>query len=384
MVCETAPEFIFVKRYDYISDMFTLGCTIYETYTGRKLLSCSNNVLTYKHAIESLAAADYSGLPDDLLRTQRTLAFIRSMRVYRSLAWFSILALDSKRSAALRGLVTVDPRRRMGIRDFLQSAYYNDINIRSIAFLGTLMEKDESTKASFFKGFLTLLPNFTPRIIQQKVIPPLMIELKNLTMAPFVLPLLFDMTKHMTQKQFSTIVFPHVRSESPSLSSHLPSFLRMLARTCRLIPYHTTQLLPLFQQRDNFRILVILMENLELLLPKIAHDHVVDAILPMVCELLDTPTANVQDMVVRQIPKIASMFEYTLFKQALLPRLVKLLIEPSPVRMNAVICMSKVRCSLSLPLAICHCLVSLARYRLATHRYRCHFLSRYSTLSKRS
>ena len=217
--------------------MFTLGCTIYETYTGRKLLSCSNNVLTYKHAIESLAAADYSGLPDDLLRTQRTLAFIRSMRVYRSLAWFSILALASKRSAALRGLVTVDPRRRMGIRDFLQSAYYNDINIRSIAFLGTLMEKDESTKASFFKGFLTLLPNFTPRIIQQKVIPPLMIELKNLTMAPFVLPLLFDMTKHMTQKQFSTIVFPHVRSESPSLSSYPPSFLPPYAGA--YLPSHT-------------------------------------------------------------------------------------------------------------------------------------------------
>jgi SCY1-like protein 2 len=117
--------------------------------------------------------------------------------------------------AALQGLLSVDPRRRMGIRDLLQSSYFNDINIRSIAFLNSLMEKDDATKASFFKGFLTLLPNFTPRIIQQKVIPPLMMELKNLAMAPFVLPLLFDMTKHMTQKQFSAIVFPHVCMRAP-------------------------------------------------------------------------------------------------------------------------------------------------------------------------
>jgi hypothetical protein len=64
----------------------------------------------------------------------------------------------------------------------------------------------------------------------------------------------------------------------------------------------------------------------------------------MVCELLDTPTANVQDMVVRQIPKIAPLLDYLIFKQAIIPRLHKLLLEPSPVRLNVVICVSKACC----------------------------------------
>eukprot|EP01094_Clydonella_sp_ATCC50884_P013960 TRINITY_DN2427_c0_g1_i3.p1 TRINITY_DN2427_c0_g1~~TRINITY_DN2427_c0_g1_i3.p1 ORF type:complete len:416 (+),score=107.04 TRINITY_DN2427_c0_g1_i3:49-1248(+) len=133
-----APEFIFVKCYDYISDLFSLGCVIYEACSKTPFQRCENNVLTYKQKMENIARTNFAKIPDELKRT-------------------------------LQGLLTVDPRRRVGVNDFLKSPYFNDINIRALAFLASLIEKDNATKAAFFKGFVNLVPNFPRRLLMQKV-----------------------------------------------------------------------------------------------------------------------------------------------------------------------------------------------------------------------
>ena len=40
----------------------------------------------------------------------------------------------------------MDPRKRMGVNDFLRSPYFNDINLRALAFLASMLEKDNATK----------------------------------------------------------------------------------------------------------------------------------------------------------------------------------------------------------------------------------------------
>ena len=82
--------------------------------------------------------------------------------------------------------------------------------MRSIAFLITLMEKDNPTKASFFKGFLNILPNFTPRVVETKILPPLLNELKNDVQLPFVLPIVLEISNQFTPREFTKIIFPHL------------------------------------------------------------------------------------------------------------------------------------------------------------------------------
>ena len=104
------------------------------------------------------------------------------------------------------------------MRQFLASKYFNDILLRSIAFLGTLMQKENGDKAAFFKGFQGLLPSLPPRIVEAKVLPPLLQELKNDLQLLAVLPLLFTIVQGMPAAKFRQLVLPHL---VPVLSAHM-------------------------------------------------------------------------------------------------------------------------------------------------------------------
>jgi hypothetical protein len=135
-----APEIVYLKRYSANSDSFSLGCLIFELYTGRRLLqqgdgggmggmsvATSTRVLSevngYKGAIERALypSLDLSGLPLELHKP-------------------------------LQELLSVDPQRRLSIQGFLDSSYFNDIVMRSIVYLSSLPSKDPSEKATFFNG----------------------------------------------------------------------------------------------------------------------------------------------------------------------------------------------------------------------------------------
>lgn len=64
----TAPEYIFTKQYDYASDLFSLGCVVFQLYAGKKLLNNMGNTLTYKQNIEVLhrCIASTRSIPPEL------------------------------------------------------------------------------------------------------------------------------------------------------------------------------------------------------------------------------------------------------------------------------------------------------------------------------
>lgn len=49
-----APEYIYTKQYDYSSDMFSLGCVLFQIYAKQKLFNNQNNILNYKQNIENI------------------------------------------------------------------------------------------------------------------------------------------------------------------------------------------------------------------------------------------------------------------------------------------------------------------------------------------
>lgn len=136
-------------------------------------------------------------------------------------------------------MVTVNPKSRIDAKQFIGSEYFNDISIQSIVFLSTLLEIDNSKKAAFFKGFFTVVGNFTPRIIESKILPPILQELKNEIQIPFLLPIIMELSKPLIPRKFQTMIFPHILPllqayESPNnafLFSNLSMILSKLSPT---------------------------------------------------------------------------------------------------------------------------------------------------------
>jgi len=282
-----APENIFTKRYDYSSDLFSLGCTLYQMYAGSKLFTNLGNVLTYKHNIEQLhRSLDLHKVPPELHRT-------------------------------LQELLSLDPTKRLDTRGFMTSDYFNDIHLRSMAFLSNLMEKENPAKAAFFKGFYNILETFTPRIIESKVLPPLLQELKNEIQLPFVVPIVMELSKKLTPRKFQTIVFPFM---SPLFN------IDLVLRNPTLGP--------------------LLVQNLDFFITKLPDNIVEQSVLPFLYHLLDCNSSKLQDLAIRKIPEIANSIDYVTFKSNVLTRIQAIVSRSdsinSGVRLNGLICLSKV------------------------------------------
>ena len=202
-----APEYLFTKQFDYASDMFSLGCLLFEVYSGKKLLNNMNNVLNYKQNVENL---------------QRCLGATRN--------------LPPELQEPLMGLLSINPRSRADSSRFMSSPYFQDVSMQALAFLSSLLEIDNGKKAAFFKGFATVLGSFTPRIVETKVLPPLLEELKNKVQIPFVLPLVLSIGEASTPRQFEATIFPFLaplmtlNPPSPAAPMLLESFSLLLTK----------------------------------------------------------------------------------------------------------------------------------------------------------
>ena len=199
-----APEYIFTKQYDYASDIFSLGCVLFQVYAGKKLLNNMNNVLNYKQNIEQL---------------HRCITSTRK--------------LPTELHQPLAELLRINPRDRAAIQTFMSSSYFQDVNIQALAFLSSLLEIDNGKKAAFFKGFVNVLGNFTPRIIDMKILPPLLAELKNTVQIPFVLPIIIEISEKATPRKFESSIFPSLipllRVSDSGTSPVAPLFLEHIS-----------------------------------------------------------------------------------------------------------------------------------------------------------
>lgn len=204
-----APEYIFTKQYGYASDLFSLGCVLFQVYAQKKLITNSNNVLNYKQNIENLhqCLSSTRNIPPEL-------------------------------HEPLAELLRINPRDRADTHRFMSSSYFQDTNIQALTFLASLLQTDNGKKAAFFKGFSNIIGNFTPRIVEMKVLPPLLQELKNTVQIPFLLPIIITISEAATPRKFETMIYPH--------------------------------LFPLFQMQEASNILSLLIPHLELFISKLS------------------------------------------------------------------------------------------------------------------
>jgi SCY1-like protein 2 len=67
----------------------------------------------------------------------------------------------------------------MTAKEFQQSAYFDNILISTIRFLDSLPAKTPNEKAQFMRGLSRVLPSFPKSVLDKKVLPALLEEMKD-------------------------------------------------------------------------------------------------------------------------------------------------------------------------------------------------------------
>lgn len=90
----------------------------------------------------------------------------------------------------------------------LQIPYFDDVGVKTLNYLDSLLQWDNLQKSKFYKGLpeaLTKLPN---RVLLQRVLPCLIRDLAQPTMIPFVLPNILDIAQKCDQKDYLQFILP--------------------------------------------------------------------------------------------------------------------------------------------------------------------------------
>eukprot|EP00741_Cyanophora_paradoxa_P021502 tig00021357_g20758.t1 len=279
----SAPELLAGESYDYSVDMFSLGSLLYSVFNSGKT---------------PFSSAE------------------RNMTVFRKQVTTGSFPLENvplSLQDVLKQLLSHAPKNRPDAKTFLSSAYFNDVLFKAIRYLDTLLERDNNSKAQFFKALLTLLPKFEQKIAIQKVLPPVLAELRHAALLQHTLPVVMTIAENQETADFQ-------RDTLPALEPVMAS------------------------ANDTADVIFILLKHMHTLLSKSTPDALRDFVLPMVFKAYEGSAKDVQDEAVKSTALFADKIEKSTLRSSVLPRLLNIIMETSTdtLRQNALIVLSKI------------------------------------------
>lgn len=185
----TAPEYILDEAPPSpANDMYTLGTLLHSlsTHSGPPF-SNRNSLQTARTNIEE-------GLSHNLLAS----------------SWRK---LPSDVQEVLGSLLTRYPNRRLTAKQFLESRYFEGLLVGTLRFLerDSFASKSSEAQASFLKGLLTVLPQFSTKVNRRKVLPSLLEETRKANLVPFLLPNILFISSKMDNESFREEVLPSLK-----------------------------------------------------------------------------------------------------------------------------------------------------------------------------
>lgn len=175
------------------ADMFSLGLLIISLYHSphKSPLECHSSPSSYKRIFSSS-----SSIPS------QTNNFLSSNPIPKDLT-----------SAVLPRLITRRPAQRMSAREFQDSAYFDNILVSTMRFLDDLPAKTPNEKAQFMRGLPRILNQFPKSVLEKKMLPALLEEMKDKELIALILQNVFKITELLTtgKRAFTEKVIPRLR-----------------------------------------------------------------------------------------------------------------------------------------------------------------------------
>ena len=274
-----APEVVATRICTSASDLFSLGCLIYSLY---KAASSSNSVDHHYLRITDISANGHKNACTEAQYSIGTL----------------VAAMPEDFREVIARLTALAPAERPSLHTFSVSRPFQDPFIKSLYFLEHIHEKQESQKVQFLKGMSKVIEKFDPRLLLKRVLPTLVQLMEQDTLSASVLPNLLGILKYskVPSDQFTNLIWPGI----------------VKLATGKEIPAQC---------------LFLLIGDMDLLMSFTAIEQYKTVLMPLVFKGYDCGVAQLQELVLRKTPEIASKVSDTSFlKVQILPRFLQALI----------------------------------------------------------
>lgn len=101
----------------------------------------------------------------------------------------------------------------MTAREFQQSPYFDNILVSTIRFLDSLPAKTPNEKAQFMRGLSRVIPSFPKSVLEKKVLPALLEEMKDRDLLSLILQNIFKIIQILPsgKRSFAEKILPRLR-----------------------------------------------------------------------------------------------------------------------------------------------------------------------------
>ena len=189
----TSPDFIIDNKVTTKADMFSLGLTIIALYSSphQSPINASNSLSAYKK-IFSIP----KGAPS------QDNNFLSSKPLPRQV-----------QCTLLPRLLARYPEQRLSAKELQQSTFFDNVLVSAIKFLESFPAKSTSEKTQFLRGLSRIINQFPPNVLEKKILPGLMEEVKDREFIASILKNTLKICQYLPpgSSVFSTIILPRFR-----------------------------------------------------------------------------------------------------------------------------------------------------------------------------
>ena len=189
----TSPDFALDSNISSAADMFSLGLVLVTLYNSphESPIRTNGNLSSYKKSFSSSSTTPSSNNN-----------FLSSRPLPRQLL-----------TEVLPRLITRRPAQRMNAREFQQSAFFDNIMVSTIRFLESLPAKTPNEKSQFMRGLPRILDQFPKSVLDKKILPALLEEMKDRDLLALILQNVFKIlrTSASAKRSFTDKVVPRLR-----------------------------------------------------------------------------------------------------------------------------------------------------------------------------
>lgn len=189
----SSPDFVLDNSVTVAADMFSLGLIVVALYNSphRSPLETNGSTSTFKRIFST---------PSNVPTHNNN--FLSSKPIPKDAS-----------SSLLPRLITRRPAQRLSAREMQQAQYFDNILISTIRFLESLPAKTPSEKTQFLRGLPRILNQFPKSVLEKKILPSLLEEMKDKELLALVLQNVFKMMPMMPngKRAFLEQVIPKLR-----------------------------------------------------------------------------------------------------------------------------------------------------------------------------
>ncbi|KAI9151815.1 Protein kinase-like protein SCY1 [Paramyrothecium foliicola] len=274
----TSPDFVIDNNLTTSADMFSLGLLSVALYNSphKSPLESHGSLSSYKRVFSSSSTVPTA-----------TNNYLASRPLPRELS-----------HDVLPRLITRRPAQRMSAREFQESGFFDNILVSTIRFLDSFPAKTPNEKSQFLRGLSKVLPSFPKSVMEKKVLPALLEELKDRDLLSLILQNVFKILDLLpsARRAFSERVRPALKD---------------------IFVVNAKQ----GQEKDPARDagLMVFLENLSSVSTNCSGKEFKDDILPVVVAAIECPTHSIIDAALRSLPVVLPVLDFSTIKNELFP-----------------------------------------------------------------